>query len=205
MKRTKKPSRQLYLLLAMCVLLISNSGCSSIGRLNDMPHSPNVYGGTRNHIKAFPLGHVNQFMDSRGSTHNGIGALRGLLLLPTIPYLLADIPMSFVADTALLPVTIPAAFIRKKQLERAVQEAVATTAKAKQALADLDRSSLSEHQIQRLQHLDKSIAANEKSLVQVGKLLKENRAEFHRKKRGLAAEWMIKSAKGSLKYCQELE
>ncbi len=80
------------------------AGCSTINQFNN-DKSPQAFGGVRNHIEDFPFGHIAT--ELIGSTSSKISTKVVITLLIT-PLVFVDIPLSFAADTVLLPVTVPA-------------------------------------------------------------------------------------------------
>src|SRR6266702_6993782 len=83
--------------LILCTLLISGSGCSTARTLSEgCPWERKVYSGTYEDLAVFrPVGE-----ESAGWYRALVG-----------PVLFFDLPFSFVADTALLPVTVPWAIV----------------------------------------------------------------------------------------------
>lgn len=84
-----------------CLLVLSLSlvsGCATIATLNsDDPETPQVYGGTRTHL---------DFIIFAIAAHFRSGSGGDALALYFVPLFAVDIPLSVVADTFLLPVTI---------------------------------------------------------------------------------------------------
>ena len=88
----------------MLLVATMAAGCSTINQFNNA-RSPQAFGGVRNHIEDFPFGHIAT--ELIGSTSSKIST-KVVITLLIMPLVLIDIPLSFAADTVLLPVTVPA-------------------------------------------------------------------------------------------------
>jgi uncharacterized protein YceK len=81
------------LLIALLAMLLAGSGCGSLGaRLDHSLHGSGnlgVYPGVREDVKFVAKSPVQAFKEP--------------LVIPFVPLIIVDIPLSFVLDTALLP------------------------------------------------------------------------------------------------------
>lgn len=90
--------------VALMLVLVGLSGCSSFHQLKKYPESPQVYGGVRKHVQLFPFGHMGG---------GPSGHLEGHLIIfsMTFWWIPFDIILSAAVDTVVLPATIPAVFL----------------------------------------------------------------------------------------------
>lgn len=102
--------------LTLLISVLSLCGCGTILNFKDGVGSPGVVGAVRQPTQ--PYGGVKNDLD-------GIMTFEFVLLWPTIYTM--DIPLSAVADTLTLPVTIPMAIARDSQHQADVASITAAT------------------------------------------------------------------------------